>query len=183
MTAVRLADILPRIMLVPEGLGGKIIKTLGGADKDFESSAFNKAWRVLADDSRVAHDMLNPRVIEVLERQAIRAPLLFEKGFGVRIGDDAEAVGDLASRLSALVALAKYLPEHVIQDHGRFANSPGPLPSVATPGALTGGYNPSIAEADAAFEATAAASRKQRWSSRRRQPGEAPPPMYGGHGT
>lgn len=183
VTAVRLADELPRVMVVPEGIGGRLMKAVGGADKDFESAAFNRAWRVLADDSRIAHDMLSPRVLSALETQARPAPMLFDKGLGVRIGSDSERVGDLADRLAGLLAVARHLPQHVIDDHGRFANSPGPLPSVATPGALTGGYKPELAAADEQALREAAVRRQARKFSRQRTPGQAPRPMYGGDDT
>ncbi len=148
VAAVRLADELPRMMLVPEGLTSAISKVLGGADRDFESASFNRNWRVLCSDPRIAHDMLGPRVLERLNALSRRAPMLFERGLAVRIDPEGEGTGSLASRLGGLMVVAKYLPRHTVDDHGRFANSPGPLPSMVTPGALTDGYRPDIAAAD-----------------------------------
>ena len=148
VAVVRLADELPRLMLIPEGLTSAISKVLGGADRDFESASFNRNWRVLCNDPRIAHDMLGPRVLERLDTVAQRAPMLFERGLAVRIDREGEGTSSLASRLGGLIAVAKYLPRHTVDDHGRFANAPGPLPSMTTPGALTGGYRPEIWAAD-----------------------------------
>lgn len=144
VAVVRLADELPRLMLIPEGLTSAISKILGGADRDFESASFNRNWRVLASDPRVAHDMLGPRVLERLDALPQRAPMLFERGLAVRIDPEGEGIDSLASRLGGLIAVATYLPRHTVDDHGRLANASGPLPSMTTPGALTGGYRPDV---------------------------------------
>lgn len=148
VAVVRLADELSRLMLIPEGITSAISKFLGGRDRDFELSSFNRNWRVICEDPRIAHDMLGPRVLARLDGMLPRAPLLFERGLAVRIDDEAEGISSLANRLDGLIAVAKFLPRHTVDDHGRLANSPGPLPSVLTPGAFTGGYRPDLAEAD-----------------------------------
>jgi hypothetical protein len=109
---------------------------------------------------------LSPRVIERLEAMSPRAPMLFEAGFGVRIDDDAVGIGSLADRLGGIMAVARCVPQHTVDDHGRLANSIGPLPSVATPGALTGGYNPAILESDERHVRTAKPRKHQKWVDR-----------------
>ncbi len=163
VAVVRLPDDLPRMMLVPDGLSARLGALFGGANARFESSEFNREWRVLADDPRVAHDMLSPRVMERLGRLGTRAPMLFEGGLGVRIDSDAEGIGSLADRLSGLIAVARFVPEHTVEDHGRLANSIGPLPSVATPGAMTRGYDPEMMAKDEEFLRTAKPRKAQKW--------------------
>ncbi len=163
VAAVRLPDELPRLMLVPEGLGSRLAKVFGGADIDFESSAFNRSWRVLADNPKVAYEMLNPRALARLEAMESKAPLLFERGFGVRIDDDSKGIDSLAERLSGILAVARFLPEHTIEDYGHLANSIGPLPSAVTPGALTHGYNPEMLAADEEYRRTAKPRKQQKW--------------------
>ena len=163
IAAVRMPDELPRIMLIPEGLTSRLVKLFGGADRDFESSSFNRNWRVLADDPRVAHEMLSPRVLERLDAMPVKAPLLFEKGLAVRIDSDGARIGTLADRLSGIIAVARFIPAHTIDDHGRLANSIGPLPSVALPGALTGGYKAELAAQDEEYLRTAKPRKAQRW--------------------
>jgi len=182
IAAVRLRDELPRLVLVPEGLVARVMKAFGGADMEFESSAFNRSWRVLADDPRVASDMLNPRVLDKLERMGSKAPLIFEKGWGVRIDDESQGIDSLAERLGGILAVARFLPQHTIEDHGRRANSIGPLPSVATPGALTGGYRPEYLEADQEHLRMAKPRKQQKWidAARTGQPPEPPDASSGG---
>lgn len=148
VAVVRLADELPRLMLIPEGITSVISKLFGGQDRDFESSSFNRNWRVVCDSPRIAHDMLSPRVLARLDGPSQRSPLLFERGLAVRVDREGEGIWSLATRLDGLITVAKFLPHHTVEDHGRLANSLGPLPSVLTPGAFTGGYQPELVEAD-----------------------------------
>jgi hypothetical protein len=162
VAVVRLADELPRLMLIPEGVTSAVSKLFGGQDRDFESAAFNRNWRVVCADPRIAHDMLGPRVLARLESLPQRAPILFERGLAVRIDREGEGTSTLASRLGGLLAVARFLPRHTIDDHGKYANSIGPLPSVATPGAFTGGYRPDLAEADEQHRRTARKRKEDR---------------------
>lgn len=177
VAAVRLADELPRLVLMPEGVSARVAKAFGGKDMDFESSTFNRAWRVIADDPKVAHEMLNPRVLARLEGMWSKAPLIFERGLGVRIDNDSQGIDSLADRLSGILAVARFLPQHTIEDHGRFANSIGPLPSVVIPGAMTRGYDPSLNEADALHVSSAKARKHGKWidAARRGEPPSLPP--------
>jgi hypothetical protein len=163
VAAVRLPDELPRLLLVPEGLGARLAKAFGGADIDFESSTFNRSWRVLADNPKVAYEMLSPRVLARLDEMESKSPLLFERGLGVRIDDDSKGIDSLAERLGGILAVVRFLPEHTIEDYGRLANSIGPLPSTATPGALTHGYNAAMQQADEEHQRTAKPLKQQRW--------------------
>jgi len=163
VAAVRLPDELPRLLLVPEGLGSRLAKAFGGADIDFESSTFNRSWRVLADNPKVAYEMLSPRVLARLDEMESKSPLLFERGLGVRIDDDSKGIDSLAERLGGILAVVRFLPEHTIEDYGRLANSIGPLPSTVTPGAFTHGYNPEMLEADEEYQRTAKPRKEQKW--------------------
>lgn len=177
VAAVRLPDELPRLMLVPEGLSARLAKAFGGADIDFESSTFNRSWRVLADNPKVAYEMLSPRVLDRLDAMESKSPLLFERGLGLRIDDDSKGIDSLAERLGGVLAVARFLPEHTIEDYGRRANSIGALPSVSTPGALTQGYNPEMLERDEEFLRTARPRKQQKWidAARTGQPPAVPP--------
>ncbi len=176
IAAVRLPDELPRLVLLPEGLASRVAKAFGGADMEFESSSFNRSWRVLTDDRRVASEMLSPRVLARLEAMESKAPLIFERGWGVRVDDDSKGIDSLAERLGGILAVARFLPQHTIEDHGRRANSIGPLPSVSTPGALTGGYTPERLEADEEYLRSAKPLKQQKWidAARTGQPPAVP---------
>ncbi len=148
VSVVRLADELPRLILIPEGVTSAISKMLGGSDRDFELASFNRHWRVICSDPRIAHDMLGPRVLGRLDALVWRAPMVFERGLAVRIDSEEQGIESLVRRLSGLLAVARYLPRHTVEDHGRWASSPGPLPSTSTPGGLTGGYRADLMKAD-----------------------------------
>ncbi len=174
VAAVRLSDELPRLVLLPEGMSARVAKAFGAKDIDFESSTFNRAWRVIADDPKVAHEMLNPRAIARLEAMGSKAPLIFEKGLGVRVDNYSNGIDSLADRLRGIVAVAHFLPKHTIEDHGRLANSIGPLPSVAIPGAMTRGYEFSLHQEDAQHVSSAKLRKHQKWIDAARH-GQTPP--------
>lgn len=64
--AIFIGATTPTITLTPEGLGTKFSKLFGGQDIQFESEDFNKAWRIEAADLRFAHDIVHPRMMELL---------------------------------------------------------------------------------------------------------------------
>ena len=72
MVAVELRAFLPRSELIPDGPGATLAKAAGGADIQFESEDFNRAWRVRADDRKFAHGLVNPQVMERLLRDDAR---------------------------------------------------------------------------------------------------------------
>lgn len=78
VVAVELRAFLPTLELTPDGPGATLAKAAGGADIQFESEDFNRAWRVRADDRKLAHDLVNPQVMERLLRDDAR-------GLSVRI--------------------------------------------------------------------------------------------------
>lgn len=150
VTLAELPVALPRLDIVPENLPSAIAKALGGGDIDVESHAFNQRWRVIANDSRYAHSVLDPRMIE---------RLLFDdvEGLGVRIDGGAvyvwsmgrRSAGTLARRLAVVSGIARRIPDHVLRKyeelgyHSRQGDAwtrPISGPAWATePGALTSG--------------------------------------------
>lgn len=150
VTLAELPVALPRLDIVPENLPSAIAKALGGGDVDVESHAFNQRWRVIANDARYAHAVLDPRMVE---------RLLFAdaEGLGIRIDGGAVYVwsvgrrraDNLARRLGVVSGIARRIPDHVIREYkelGYHSRAGGawarPLqgPAWATePGALTSG--------------------------------------------
>lgn len=138
---------LPRLELVPEDAGSRVLGALGAADIDLESAQFNRQWRVLCDDRRYAIDVLDPRMMERLMAQHIT-------GLAVRIDGDRilawsagrADVGELARRVGLVVGVAQRIPAHVVRKYSeldagrraweaqREANAPD---WAKTPGALT----------------------------------------------
>lgn len=66
VVSMRLPAPLPWLQLTPEGVGASVAKFFGGQDIEFESSAFNDAWRVKAPPGQYAHDFIHPRMMERL---------------------------------------------------------------------------------------------------------------------
>ena len=109
----------PTVEVTPEGLGARLAKLVGAQDVQFESEAFNRAYRVAATDQRTGHAILHPRLMERL----LRADAL---GSAWRIGGTwilswepgTTDLDRLASRLGLLSAVVRSIPRHVWQDHG-----------------------------------------------------------------
>lgn len=57
---------LPWLSLTPDGAGAGVAKFFGGQDLNFESQAFNDAWRVQGPEGRFAYDFIHPRMMDRL---------------------------------------------------------------------------------------------------------------------
>lgn len=62
--AVNVGGAIPTIRITPENPATRLYGALGGGDVDVESEEFNRRWHVWSDDSRIAHALLTPRMIE-----------------------------------------------------------------------------------------------------------------------
>lgn len=131
VVALALPAALPDLELTPESLGARIAKTLGGDDIEFESEAFNQAWRVRAEGARFAHDVVHPRLMERLLRDDVRGLNLRIEGTDLLCWTPGGARwGALASRLEVLGAVVDAIPQYVWLDNGY---DPGPTgPAVPT---------------------------------------------------
>lgn len=56
----------PRLLVVPENVGHKLMDALGADDIDFESQAFSDAYWVRSDDARFAYAVIDPRMMDHL---------------------------------------------------------------------------------------------------------------------
>lgn len=119
IVALALPTYLPTVEVTPEGLGARLAKLVGAQDVQFESEAFNRAYRVAATDQRTGHAILHPRLMERLLRSD-------SVGSAWRIGGTwilswepgTTDLDRLASRLGLLSAVVRSIPRHVWQDHG-----------------------------------------------------------------
>ncbi|WP_144016184.1 DUF3137 domain-containing protein [Demequina sp. NBRC 110052] len=148
VTLVELPVTLPRLDLVPEGVGTHAAKAFGGSDVDVESHAFNRRWRVIASDQRYAHAILDPRMIDRLLQSDLEGVSLRIDGGAVLLWSPGRrGTEDLARRLSVLTSVARRIPAHVVREYAEAGLARGegrPIspsaPSWATtPGALTSG--------------------------------------------
>ena len=118
VTQALLPTKLPRLDLVPEDIGTRVLSQFGLADIDLESAEFNRTWRVLSDDKRYAIDVVDPRMMLALMRN--RQP-----GVAVRIDGDkviawsagVAPVRELARRTDLVASVSKAIPAHVVRKY------------------------------------------------------------------
>ncbi|WP_062070755.1 DUF3137 domain-containing protein [Demequina sediminicola] len=108
---------LPRLELVPQGLGQASLRVWNKGDLDTESHEFNEMWRVIADDQRYAHAVLDPRMIERLTAADAVGKTIRIEGSAVYVWEAGRvATADLASRLALVTGIARRIPEHVVRE-------------------------------------------------------------------
>ena len=71
VTQVSLDVPFPRLDLIPEDIGSRLLNAVGFADIDLESAEFNRTWRVQCADKRYATDFLDPRMMQTPPHQPI----------------------------------------------------------------------------------------------------------------
>lgn len=118
VTQARLPAPFPRIDLVPEDAGTRVLSQFGLADIDLESAEFNRLWRVLCSDKRYAIDVVDPRMMQVLLRG-------HQPGVAVRIDGDRlfawsagiAKIDDLSRRMDLVAGASKAIPAHVVRKY------------------------------------------------------------------
>ena len=60
----------PQLTLGPEGFFDRVMDVVGGADIEFESEEFNRAWEVRSADPRFASAMIDPEMMLFLMEKA-----------------------------------------------------------------------------------------------------------------
>lgn len=119
VVALALPTYLPTVEVTPEGLGARLAKLVGAQDVQFESEAFNRAYRVAATDQRTGHAILHPRLMERLLRSDALGNAWRIGGTWILSWETGTTDLDrLAPRLGLLSAVVRSVPRHVWQDHG-----------------------------------------------------------------
>ncbi len=107
----KIAGEIDGIRIMPEGLWD------GKYDLDVESDDFNKKWRVLAKDKRMAHALLSPTVIELLvSRDTEKMPIIFEPGYIWTYRAGETELAKLEARLAVLAGVAREIPPFVYKE-------------------------------------------------------------------
>ena len=101
----------------------------------FESEAFNRAYRVAADDQRTGHAILPPRLMERLLPDALGNAWRIDGTWILSWEPGTTDLDRLAPRLGLLSAVVRSVPRHVWQDHGdptrpRSAEDAAPAPTL-----------------------------------------------------
>ncbi len=116
VTQVKLDVPFPRLDLVPEDIGSRLLNAVGFADIDLESAEFNRTWRVQCADKRYATDFLDPRMMQSLLTNRLH-------GVAVRVDGDRvlawsggiASVKDLSRRFDLVCGVAGRIPAHVVR--------------------------------------------------------------------
>lgn len=117
--ALALPTYLPRLELTPGNALQRLAARLGAQDIEFESQAFNDAWRVAAPDERFAHSVLHPRLMERLLRpDAARTSLRIEGTDLLSWSPGAPRYDAIGPRLRVLSDVVDAVPRFVWLDHG-----------------------------------------------------------------
>ncbi len=148
ITLAELPVALPRLDIVPKNLPLNVANALRGRDIEMESWDFNQRWRVLCDDPRYGHAVIDPRMIERLLFPDVEGLAVRIEGGAVYVwGVGRQGSANLAKRLGVVSGIARRIPDHVIREYtelgytvqrGSPATRPISGPAWATePGALT----------------------------------------------
>jgi hypothetical protein len=117
VVARQLPAVLGPLEIVPETVGQRIVRALGGQDVEVELADFNRRYRVTADDPKHALDLLNPRTVERLLAHG-DASLRLRDGWAVSVAAGALQPDTAQERLSVLDDLLQEVPAFVWKDRG-----------------------------------------------------------------
>lgn len=111
---VELPEGVPSLTIVRQGFSESLMVALGGRDVDVESHAFNRAWRVLADDECGAHAVLQPVMIALLNSVAEERIALSVNGTRAIVWDDgSDPTVDLKRRLDLVESFVAAIPAYL----------------------------------------------------------------------
>jgi hypothetical protein len=110
---------LPVLELTREGIGARFAEALGGQDIEFESEAFNSAWRVTARDPKFASDIVRPQLMERLLRpDATSTSFRIEADSLLTWVPGASVLEAVGTRGRMMATFVESIPPFVWQDHG-----------------------------------------------------------------
>ncbi|UFU06162.1 hypothetical protein [Ruania halotolerans] len=112
--ALHLPAPLPWLQLTPEGAGAAIAKFFGGQDVEFESSAFNDAWRVKGPEGQFPYDVIHPRMMErLLQPDAIGRSISIEGQDILLHVSGRQQIETIDLYLNLLYGITELVPRHV----------------------------------------------------------------------
>ncbi|MEO6205712.1 MAG: DUF3137 domain-containing protein [Mycobacteriales bacterium] len=115
VAVLQLPGWLPTVEVVPEGVFGRLGTALGMPDLELESEDFNRAYRVRAENPKIAYDVLSPRTMELLvSRRGQRLRLSGTDAVCWESGSYTPS--DLLARLDTLHRLLDGIPPFVWSD-------------------------------------------------------------------
>jgi hypothetical protein len=119
VATLQLSRALPALEVHDEGLfGGRVAATFGFVDIELESDAFNRRFRLTAEDARYASAFVHPRVMELmLARQS--GIFRVDGALLVQLIEQRPTPADLAASWDYLSQLADLVPGFVLDDYGQ----------------------------------------------------------------
>ena len=108
----------PRLDLIPEDAGSRVLGAVTGNDIDLESAEFNRTWKVVCADKRFAVDVIDPRMMLVLLRHRVPGVVIRIDGDRVLAwGAGRSHTKDLTRRLDLVAGISKAIPAHVVRKY------------------------------------------------------------------
>lgn len=112
--ALNLPAALPWLQLTPDGMGASIAKFFGGQDIEFESQAFNEAWRVKAPPGQYAYDVIHPRMMDRLLAPDALGQMITIEGNDILLAVSGyQSLERIDYHLNLLYGLVELIPRHV----------------------------------------------------------------------
>jgi hypothetical protein len=117
ITWVPLPGPLPALRLMGDNALLRGLTHLGARDLNVESHEFNQRWKVVADDERIGHAVLTPRMIErFLQPDVTGRTFAFEGSALMSASPQVSDLGDLQLVVSALHSIVDLVPAFLFED-------------------------------------------------------------------
>jgi len=117
ITWVPLPGPLPTLKLSSDNALLRGLTHLGARDLKVESHDFNQRWKVVADDERVGHAVLTPRMIErFLQPDVMGRTFALEGAALMSASPQVSDLGDLQLVVSALHSIVDLVPRFLFED-------------------------------------------------------------------
>lgn len=114
LVAMPLGRIVARVQVTPEGTVSALAQAFRGQDLQFESSEFNRTFRIVADDDRAAHAILHPRLMQqLLDGPGRRTSWRIANGWVFAWVDGPTRVENIQPMLDVVTAVRTSLPTFV----------------------------------------------------------------------
>lgn len=108
----------PALRAMPEDSASRTADALGAQDIAVESAEFNRRWRVECGDTRFAHAVLHPRLMERLLAPDVEdMSLLLEDRDVALYASGPTPLEDLERRAALLVDVVRLIPPYLLSDH------------------------------------------------------------------
>lgn len=115
VVALSLPAAMPWLQLSPDGAGAAIARFFGGQDVQFESQAFNDAWRVQASPPpQYAYDFVHPRMMDrLMAPDAVGAHIAVEGSDLILATGGRRSLESIDFHVNLLYGITEQIPRHL----------------------------------------------------------------------